>query len=400
MNRLLPLTVVSLLAGVGLGAALGYYDARPWTFHASADGRPAPRDEAPQEPDATGGAVAEVDEPIFNFDKMERGTEMRHEFEIRNPGDKPLTVTFVSHTCKCTKVELAGDEVEPGAVVKVAPGKSAIVALEWQAKVPAGPFRHGGTFTTSDPRNSRLELIVEGDVVESTTLMPAQLLFDPIAVGETGSQELLVMAYVEPEVIIESYEFDDPEIAERMDVTIEPVDVDVDELPEPKPSAAVRVRATYSPAGVIGRFMTVLHLKTNLKKAPELVVPVFGSVRGDVSIFGDGWIEQQGLLRFPPVTSSTGKTVKLAVNVRGEQSSSTELYIASVDPPELQATLGKPKRLGDRLTTYPLEVTIPKGTRAMVRAGEDHGGEGEIVIGAKNSDAPELRMRVHFTVMP
>ena len=48
----------------------------------------------------------------------------------------------------------------------------------------------------------------------------------------------------------------------------------------------------------------------------------------------------------------------------------------------------------------PLTVEIPAGTRPMVRAGEDQGGEGEIVLATTHPDTSEVRLRVFFTVQP
>lgn len=391
------ITVASLLAGCGLGAALGYYDARPWAFGVVSDGMKQPEAEPADEP-AGGGPVVEIDEPTFNFDKMQRGAKMRHEFDIRNAGTQTLTVTFVSHTCKCTKVELGGQDVTEGDKISIPPGETGVAALEWEAKIPPGPFRHGGSFSTNDPKQSRLELMVEGDVVESTTLLPAQLVFDPIPLAGTGEAELLVVASMEPEVVIEGYEFDKPELAERMTVTVEQV-AEAD-LPTPTSSAAARVRAEYRPAGVIGQFGGTLRLTTNLKEAPELAVEVYGLVRGDLSVYGTGWIAHQGLLRMPPVKQAEGGSVDLKINVRGDQAANAELSVASVDPPQLSATLGEPKRLREELTQYPLTISIAPGVRPMVRMGEEHGGEGQIVLKSSDPDAPELRMRVQFRVVP
>ncbi|MAT68458.1 MAG: hypothetical protein CMJ58_02940 [Planctomycetaceae bacterium] len=397
MKRLLPLIVISLVAGVGLGAALGYYDARPWAFHVTPSATPQPVDEPQSDAAPADGPRAVVDESTFHFDKMERGTKMRHEFEIRNTGEATLSIDYVSHTCKCTKVELNGKEVEPGAEIDVAPGDSAVAALEWEAKTAAGPFRHGGTFNTNDPAHSRIELIVEGDVVESTTLQPPLLRFEAVPVAETGTAEILVVAYMEPEVVIESYEFDDPDFAARTTVTVEPVAKE--DLPEDA-SAAARVRVEYHPNGVIGQFFSGLHLKTNLKKAPELVVPAFVLVRGEVSIYGVGWTRERGVLRMPTISAQSGGEVDLLVNVRGDLAAQGELQIAEVSPEPLQAELGAPKQLRGELRQYPLKVSIPKGARPMVRMGEDHGGDGLIVLKSTVPDAPEFRMRVQFRVTP
>ena len=385
--------------GVATGAALGYWEARPWTMPnsskpaAPAAAEPAAKADAPP----SNSAQAVIEETTFDFDKMESGTTQQHTFEIKNGGKSPLDLEFVSHTCKCTTVELNGQDVEPGAGATVKPGESAKVMLEWAAKVPPGPFRHGATFRTNDPARDRLELMVEGDIVDSTTLSPSVLSFGSVSVGADGTAEMLVTSSLEPEVKIESTEVVDEKLAELIDVRVE--DVPKAELPKDA-EAAARVIATFKPKGTIGPFGGSLKMKTNLKRAPSIEVPIYGSVKGDISIFGAGWNEPSGVLRLAPTTSAEGLTTRLSVSIRGDHAKATELKVESVKPEELKATLGDPKVIRDNLVQTPLIVEIPKGTRPVVMMGEDQGGEGEIVLSTTHPDTSEVRMKVTFTVKP
>jgi hypothetical protein len=384
--------------GVAAGAALGYWEAKPWTVRGgkiSAKNDPA-AGEANAKPPAS-AAQASIDEMTFNFDKMESGTTQRHVFPIKNSGKSPLDLEFVSHTCKCTTVELNGKPVEPGASATVLPGETGEVLLEWAAKVPAGPFRHGATFTTNDPQRSRLELMVEGDIVESTTLEPSILSFGNVNVGAEGKAEMLVMAFLEPEVIIESFEITDPKLAEQIEVKIEPVEKAA--LPE-NAQAAAKVVAKFKPKGTIGPFGGSLKMKTNLKQAPSIEVPIYGSVKGDISIAGAGWVEATGTLRITPTKSAEGSSTRLNLSVRGDHAKSTELKVASVTPNELKASLGEPKVIRDNFVQIPLTVDIPPGSRPIVMMGEDQGGEGEIILSTTHPETPEVRLKVVFMVKP
>jgi hypothetical protein len=48
----------------------------------------------------------------------------------------------------------------------------------------------------------------------------------------------------------------------------------------------------------------------------------------------------------------------------------------------------------------PLNIEIPAGTRPMVRAGENLGGEGEVVLATTHPITSKVRLRVTFTVQP
>ena len=127
-----------------------------------------------------------------------------------------------------------------------------------------------------------------------------------------------------------------------------------------------------------------------------------GTVKGDVSIFGPPsvWNEAGGVLRIAPVRSHDGGSVRLFVHIRGQQADGAELSIKRVDPPELKVSLGERQQIREGLVRVPLVVEIPAGTRPMVHAGEDQGGEGEIVLSTTLTGAAEIRMRVLFTVEP
>ncbi len=393
MRTTLTWAICAVLVGAIAGIALGYWESHPGKTALPIHPRQTAATKAPE----AAGPKAVIAETTYNFDKMESSTKQRHDFPITNAGDEPLKIEFVSHTCKCTTVELNGKQVEPGAAAVVDPGEKAVVMLEWVAKVPTGPFRHGATFTTNDPAHSRLELHVEGDVVDSKTLYPSALMFGSIRVGEPHEATMLVASSLEDEVQILSHKVMDAALAERIQIRVEPAAAD--ELP-PDAKAAAKITAIYTPGGSIGPFVGALELQTSLKSASSFDVPISGNVRGDISMFGPGWTEENGLLRIGHVKSADGATRRLHVTLRGEHAKETKLSVSKVEPPELKVTLGEPKSISDKVVQAELTIQIPPGTRPMVRAGEDQGGEGEIVLATTHPITPEVRLRVTFTVKP
>src|SRR5688500_3124899 len=131
MRTTLTWAIGAVLLGCAAGAAFGYWEARPWTIHASS----GPKNEnGPAEKNAGKQPQAVIGETTYNFDKMESGTTQRHTFTLKNAGSAALAVEYVSHTCKCTTVELEGRSVEPGAHALVKPGQEIPILLEWEAK--------------------------------------------------------------------------------------------------------------------------------------------------------------------------------------------------------------------------------------------------------------------------
>lgn len=390
MKPVILIVLLAAIAGAGLGTALGYIEARLPEQPATSPGADEAEDDRPKT-----GPIAQVPEKEFNFDRIEQGASMKHAFKIRNVGDAPLKVSVLKTTCKCTVGDLAKNEI--------APGEETEIELEWTAKTAPGPFRHGATLSTSDPRLSTLELTVEGDVVASTTLQPAELLFGTVSANTSRSVSTIFSSNLTDDAQILKHEFSDPEIGKQFKLEFTPLEKS--EFPRPEVLSAVKVTATFQAGKTIGPFFTWLTLQTNLKKAEKLTVPITGSVVGDISVFSPLWTPSQGVLRIGPVSGKAGKSARLNLGIRGEHAVGTKLDVASVDPPELRVTLGEAKEMGKQLVHIPMFVEIPAGTRRMVRMSKIGGdedstekGDGEIVLSTTHPDTSEVRLKVRFSV--
>lgn len=397
----------AVAAGVAAGALLGYVEARPWTWRPENFQPAAPAEE---EQAQSRKPLLRVDEPIYNFDAMEVGTTERHTFRIANESDQPVSVAYVSMTCQCTGLALDGETVEPGAERTIAPGETLAAELEWEAKPPPRPFRHGATLTSTDPAHSRIELLVEGELVASSTLEPQRLVFGSVPVKESATAQVQVFSRVASSVEVLSWEVEGSELAEAVQVDVQPLDAHL--LAERDVESGVRLVATLAPQKTLGPLNGRLRVRTNLENAAELSIPISANVTGDISIYGPGWLPRTGLLRLGSIHSDEGKEARLIVAIRGDHATETNIDVASIDPSELQATVGEPRPLNDKLVHIPLVITAPKGIPTMVRrsaptdAGADvdsevySRGEGELVLTTTHPETPEVRLRISLTVVP
>ena len=160
----------------------------------------------------------------------------------------------------------------------------------------------------------------------------------------------------------------------------------------------MRVRVTTKPGLRLGRFDQWLSVTTNIPDAEKMKIPVVGRVVGNISIHGRMWNEDQGVLRLGRVKSSEGVKAPLNVVIRGEGADKVELSVASVDPPELVAKLGEPKKIKDTLVHVPLEIEIPPGTPPMARLDIDQHDEARVVLKTTHPDVPEMVLGVRFAV--
>ena len=385
MKSVLTFSFTAALLGLGLGAVLAYVEVPRALEHPPI---PDAADSSAADSAATSFPMAEVPETVFEFGNIEQGTSMSHVFKIRNAGQLPLLVEVKSTTCKCTVGDLSKNEIGPNEETEV--------LLEWVAKTGPGPFRHGAVLSTNDPTQSSIELTVEGQVVESSAMRPSELIYGTVRAGESPTASLYLMNFLSEDLQVTDYELSNEELAKQLDISI--TSVDADELPDPDALSGLKVSAKFLSGRTVGPFSSWLTLTTNLKNAEKLTVPIGGNVVGDVSVFGPGWNAQRGLLRMGSFSGKQGKKVSLKVAIRGEHGKEAKLEVAEVDPPQLQVSLGKPKKMGAGLVHVPLMVEVPAGTAPIVRLGEPISSDAFIVLRSAVAEIPDVRLRVGFAV--
>jgi Protein of unknown function (DUF1573) len=383
--RILSMILVAAVVGCLVGGAVAYVEVR--------NDLPPPNElpgqlDLPANASKDSMAHAEVPEPLFDFGTMQRGTKKSHEFVIRNIGDSPLTLRAGTTTCKCTLSQVSEEAIPPKG--------STTVKVEWTAKADVGPFGQTANILTNDPLHSTLELHVQGRIATASGVEPPDLLFDKIPVGESRSAQVYVMAMLQDDLKVSDPLLSDASLRDRFEVKIEPVDRK--DLPNKLAKQGVRVTVTAKNDLPVGRFVQWLSLKTNLKQAETLEIPVLGQVVGDISVHGPNWIESQGVLKLGYVKSSEGRKEKLSIVVRGDDAEKVSFKVLSCDPKEMKVTIGEPKKLRDALVQVPLEIEIPAGIRPMVRLDTAQGEPAKVVLSTTHPKIKELAIGIQFAV--
>jgi hypothetical protein len=382
--RILAIVFLAALVGLSVGGAAAYIQVR-----VDPDAGSLPPGTAGMQPPADDNEPrALVDEPHFNFGTMQRGTSKSHEFVIKNVGKSPLRLEVGQTSCKCTLGDVTGRPIPPG--------ESTHVRVEWAAKTDQGPFRQTATVLTNDPLNSQIELTIEGEILETSGVVPPELMFDKLPVGESKSAEVYVMAMLQDNLDVRDAELSNVATRDKFDVRIEPVERE--KLPSSSAKDGVRITVTAKPGLPVGRFDQWLSLRTNLADAEKLEIPLVGRVVGDITVHGIGWQEDIGVLVMGRVKSSEGRKAKLNVVVRGQDAAGVKFTVQSVDPPELKVTIGDPKQLRPTLLHVPVEIEVPAGTRPMVRLDTAQGDEARIVLKTTHPTISELVLGVRFSV--
>lgn len=384
--RIVTVAVVAALVGILVGAAVAFVQVAVDPVLVSLPGE-KPTDATSLPTDASVPRVV-VDQADFDFGTMQEGRRKSHTFVFKNVGAAPLTLSVGQPTCKCT----VGSVTER----PIPPGETGIVTLEWRAITGNGPFRQSAPVHTNDPMNSLIQLSVHGEVTDAEGIEPSELAFDAIPIGESKSAEVFVMGMLQDNLEVTDPELTDATMRDKFDVTIQPVAKA--DLPNPNAKSGVLVTLTSKPGLPIGRINQWLTVKTNLEDGEHLEIPVTGRVVGDISVRGLGWNEELAALLLGSIKSSEGKQQTLNLMVRGAEAEKVTFEVVSSDPPELQATIGEPKKLRDGLVSFPLKVEIPAGTRSMVRTDTAQGEAGRIVLRTTHPNVKELVLSVRFSV--
>jgi hypothetical protein len=330
----------------------------------------------------------QVDNPHFDFGRMQRGTTRSHEFVIRNVGKSALKLRVGGTSCKCTLGEVSDKPVEPG--------QSTTVKMEWSAKSDSGPFRQTATIFTNDPLQSQIELVIDGQIMATSGVEPPEVVFDKMSVGESKSAQVYVMAMLQDDLTVSDAVLSDPTTRDKFDVKIEPVEPA--ELPNKNARRGVRVTITSKGDLPVGRFNQWLSLRTNLPEAEKLDIPVIGRVVGDISVHGPRWNEEHGAVTIGSVKSGEGGKAKVNIVVRGSDAAKIEFALLSKTPDVLKVTLGQPQQLKPTLVHLPVEIEVPAGTGPMVHLDTAQGEAGKIVLSTTHPKIKELSLGVRFAV--
>ncbi len=103
-------------------------------------------------------AQLKLDKNEYNFGKIERGQKVVKEFQVKNTGKTPLTITKAQSACNCIKYTLTPATLEPGKS-----GKLELVYNPYQD----GPNRDIVSLTTNDLNNPLMQIILQAEVVEN-----------------------------------------------------------------------------------------------------------------------------------------------------------------------------------------------------------------------------------------
>jgi Protein of unknown function (DUF1573) len=203
-----------------------------------------------------------IDMPVHDFGTVEQGTRVEHAFKVRNGGSASLQISKVEGSCGCT-AGVSADGIVP-------PGHETWVTVSLETSRIAGHTAKTVVIHSNDPTVPEAALSLTGTVVTDVVVNPDTLYLGRIRRGAT----------VRREIIVKSGRPGTP--YHVVDIQSEIPSVRAHVEPGTAPDEE-RVIIEVAPDLPLGRFTDELRVRTNSPRQPVLMIPVFGSVEGDLA---------------------------------------------------------------------------------------------------------------------
>lgn len=203
-----------------------------------------------------------VAEPVHDFGSVEQGTAVTHVFRLQNAGDAVLHVSSVKGSCGCTAAVVSERDVPPG-------GEARVVATLDTTRMVGRTSKVLSVYS-DDPTVPVAALTLTGEVLADFALAPNPLYLGRVRRGEAVSREVTIRpGRPGGTARVRAVAAMPPGLRARL---------------EPNADGTQRLVVALEPTVPLGRFSQEIRLETTGARQPELVLPVFGSVEGDVVV--------------------------------------------------------------------------------------------------------------------
>jgi hypothetical protein len=204
-----------------------------------------------------------IDEAVFDFGAVDRGTRVEHTFALRNAGDAPLRIEAVKSSCGCTVTLVSARDVPPG--------ETGRLSVSVDTTRMTGRATKTVTVHTNDPDAPASGLTVTGEVRADLVVTPSPLYLGRVRRGESTHHEVHVRPG-RPEAVysVTVVEHDHPALRARLERRTD----------QPEQWIVIEVDPDAPP----GHFDERLTLHTTSAREPLITLSVFGSIEGDVVV--------------------------------------------------------------------------------------------------------------------
>ena len=208
---------------------------------------------------ATGQPMIHIGELNYDFGEKLEGTEVEHDYIVKNTGTANLIIDRVRTSCGCTLAHF-DREIPPGAEGKV--------TLKVNLKGFQGKISKSATVSSNDPQNPEVTIKIDGTVMALIDVKPsANVIFRGMA-DQTPETVLDLSATSVPFHISST----DTNLTDHISYKLETVE----------DGKQYRVRVANQTKR--GNYAGYIKLITDMPQKPDLLIRVSGFIEGEVSV--------------------------------------------------------------------------------------------------------------------
>jgi len=249
-----------------------------------------PEAAAPVAPTPSGPPRIMFVEPVFDFGKVEQGEQVTHMFRFTNQGGQDLRIESVKTSCGCTAAVISAD-VAP-------PGQEGTISATFDTTHFSGEKAKGITVYSNDPQQPVTALTLQGEITVEVAADPAQLYVGRVHRGD----EIIISVDV-------FYDADKPIEITKVENSHPSVSVQPEDLTK-EGKKGKKLLVTLKKDAPLGRLNDQITVTTTSQKKPQIEIPVFGSIEGDMVVLPPQ-------VSFGVVRTGESKTLELSIKNRG-----------------------------------------------------------------------------------
>ncbi len=291
-------------------------------------------------------------ETVYDFGSVEQGEPVGHLFRFTNEGEGDLHIEQVQTSCGCTATVVSSKVIPPG-------GEGQISAVLDTSHL-FGEKARTVTVYTNDPTQPVVTLTLQGTIVTEVAAVPPQLYLGRIRKGNSVSREVKVLYDARKDLAITEIKNHHPFIQVR-----------VEDLEEGEKKGK-KLWVTLDQGVSLGSLNDEITITTTSSKNPKLVIPVFGSVEGDLLV-------RPPQVSFGMVPRGEARVREVRIKNRGPQ----KVRILRVEPSVgyIAAKVSPLREGAEYLLTVRLKEAPARGRiQGEVRVYTDHPREKEISV--------------------
>ncbi|MDO4583897.1 MAG: DUF1573 domain-containing protein [Planctomycetia bacterium] len=314
--------------------------------------------------------------------------EISHDFVLRNAGEQPLQLSLGPTSCHCTGATISQTTVPPG--------ESATIAVQLQLRNLKGTLEQSVLLYTNDPDFAEISLTLTGKREAPVWWQEPEWNVGRLLENQEKTTRIPLFSSEETPLEVTELAWEEETLEPFLEGTVESLaPEELRNVPEAK-SGKVLV-LTLKPGLPRGAFQQKLRLKTNSAKRPELSLMIHGVVGEPLTLHGQGWNEEKGILTLDSLHQGEKLERTLWLIVKGENYDRYPLEIKGVTPDFVQVKLGETSRMKETQTSRtPLTITIPADAPACNYWGDQPEEMGLLLL-QTNEEEP-MRIGLRFTI--